>query len=262
MKSIRDVFYTFDEPVIYKKLRLYPITMKHYYVFNGLASCLLLEKNSIQDNPELAIKAIGMSYLEYLFYVNNDKNKLTYLLDGLLRLSLGKPDDENFTIGRATDTSGKPLLIIEDEEYNSDDFDELREIIAEQNMLDLPNEKIQKNVRDALEEAQRFKQKLNKSSVASLEEQLVAFSLYSGIPFREIYEMPIRKFVIGIRRSNHMIMSNIYLNASMSGFVKFKDKSVLKGWLADLEMEDKYGDVKMTPEQLASKNSFEDAKNK
>jgi hypothetical protein len=46
----------------------------------------------------------------------------------------------------------------------------------------------------------------------------------------------------------------------MSGFVKFKDKSILQGWLTDLEVADKYADVKMSPDALAGKANFEEAK--
>jgi len=59
-----------------------------------------------------------------------------------------------------------------------------------------------------------------------------------------------------------MIMSNIYLTASMSGFVTFKDKSILKTWLTDIEQEDAYEDVKMNPDELRGKANFENATKK
>jgi len=254
-----DMFSTFDSPIPYKKLEIYPVPMKHYYIFNTLATCLLLEKNSITD-PATAMKAISMSYLEYLFFVSNEENKLLYLLDGLLRLVL-KKENEDFSIRFSKNDNNKRVIIVDKEIYDASDFNEIRQIIAKQNMLDLPNEKIQKEVRDNLDEARRFKARLNKSSVAPLEEQLMALSMYSGWKLEEIYELTIRKFILGIRRANHMIMSNIYLTASMSGFVKFKNKDILKGWLADIRVEDEYSDVKMTPEELAGTASFESAKN-
>jgi len=252
----RDIFYTFDEPVTYKELRLHPIRMEHIYLMNMFSSVLLLEKNSISNNPELAVKAISMSYLEFLFKSSNKENNLIYLLDGLLRLVLNKLTDKNFEIKYDKDNVGKPIIKISGKTYNSSDFDELRKIISEQNMIDLPDERIQKNVRDKLEEAKKFRERVSGGfKPATLEEQIIALSLYTGWNLEHVKTMTVRKFFSSIRRANHMIMSNIYLTASMSGFVTFKDKSVLRGWLTDLSERDKYEDVKMSPESLVEKGA-------
>jgi hypothetical protein len=126
--------------------------------------------------------------------------------------------------------------------------------------LELPDERIQKTVRDSLEEARRYKEKLLGNKVASLEEQMLALSIYSGWELEKIYNMTIRKFRRAIARANHMVYQQIYQTASMSGFVEFKDKSVLSGWLADIDNNDRYGDVKMSLEELQSKADFSAAK--
>ena len=247
-----DRYLIFDDPIPYKDLLLYPVKIRDYMLLLTLASCLMLEKNSIRD-PVLAVKAISMSYLEYLFFVANPENQLISLFAGLLGLVLGKKEDKDFIINYWFDKNGKPFFKIDSTIYNSDDFDQIREIIAEQNGLELPNEKIQKDVRDKMEEARRFKQRMNKSKSASFEEQIVALSLYSGIDLEKLYNITVRKFVMMIRRTNHMIMSNIYLTASMSGFVTFKSKDILRPWIADLEEEDKYSDVKIDLEDMKKK---------
>jgi hypothetical protein len=253
----RDFYHVFDKPVVYKDLLLHPIKVKECYEFAFYSTCLLLEKNSIQGNPELALKAISMTRLEFLFESNNDENKLIARFDALLKLCT-KDWETIIVYGKEPD--GKPFFKVGETKYNSADFDEIRNIIAEQNLLDIPDERIQKNVRDSLEEARRFKERVSNSKTASLEDQMIALAMYAGWGLNDVYDMPYRKFVLSIRRANHMIMSDIYLNASMSGFVKFKDKSVLRGWLTDLETGDKYSDVKMNPEQLAGKASFDAAK--
>lgn len=219
----------------------------------------MLEKNSIKD-PILAMKAISMTYLEYMFEISKEDNILIQMFVGLMALVLNKKDDTEFSIQFYTDKDGRPMFEIFGKMYNSDDFDELRQIISEQNSLDLPDERIQKDVREKMEEARRFKQKLSRNKTASFEEQILALSLYSGWELEKIYEMTIRKFVMAVQRANHMIMSNIYLTASMSGMVTFKDKSVLKGWLADLEETDKNSDVLMSLNSVQNKVSGEDAK--
>lgn len=253
-------YYLFDKPVPYKKLLFYPVTLKDYYEFLFYAQCLLLEKNSIKD-PLLSIKAISMTYLEYLFQfpetikIGDNEYKYHELLDGLLRIVLNLGEKDTVLIKSSS-------IKINEEEYDSVDFDNIKKIISEQNLVELPDEKIQKNVRESFEEARRFKQKLSRNKSASLEEQITALAVYSGWSFEYIYQMSYRKFVLSVKRANQIIMSNIYLQASMSGFVSFKDKSVLKSWIADLDDDDPYSDVKMTTEQLQSKANFEEAKKK
>ena len=252
-------YYVFDDAIPYKGLLLYPVKIRDYMLFLSLASCLMLEKNSVKD-PVLAAKAISMTYLEYMFSISIEDKTLIELFVGLMALVLGKKDDAKFEISFYTGEEGRPLFKIDDKTYDSKDFDQLREVIAEQNSLELPNEKQQKEVRDSIEAARKFKQRISGSKVASFEEQLIALSLYSGWELDKIYNMTIRKFISSISRANHMIMSNIYLTASLSGFVTFKNPDVLKGWLADLTVENKDADVTMSVESLQSKISFEDAK--
>lgn len=250
-------YYVFDDPIPFKKLLLYPVRIRDYYEFLSCASCLMLEKNSIRD-PAMAVKSISMSYLEYMYFISTKENNFVLLFKWMMSIVLNKRDEFNMNIGY--DKNEKPFFEINGEIYNSDDFDQLRQIIAEQNGLDLPNEKIQKDVRDKLEEARRLKQKISNSKTADFEEQLTALSIYSGIKLEDIYKMTIRKFTMAIQRANQMIMSQIYLTASMSGFVTFKDKSVLQGWLADLNSVDKYADVKMSVESVQNRISGGDSK--
>lgn len=256
MTSARNYYHTFDKPVPYKNLLIYPVKVKDYYEFSFYMNSLMLEKNSIKDNPELAIRAISMSYFQYMVEIADEENKLLYLFDGLLRLVLDKRDA---VIRFGFLDKNKPFFSIDGEIYTSSDFDEIRLIISEQNMVSLPDFKIQKQVRETMEEARRFKQKVSNSKLASFEEQLMAISLYWGMELEKVYEMPIRKFFMAIKRANQMIMSNIYLTASMSGFVTFKNKDVLAGWLSDVSSDDEYADVKMDTKDLENKANFSDA---
>ena len=253
--------YIFDEPLTYKKLVFHPARIRDYYLFVTMASCLYLDRTSHTD-PIMAMKAISMTYLDYLFFSATEENNLLVLLVALLQYVLRGDINSTMDIRYRDSESGKKELIIEGDVYTSSDFDIIRQIIAEQNGLELPNEKIQKSVREDLEKAQDYKRKLAGYSIADLEEQMIALSLYSGWDLEYIYSMTFRKFFMAIKRANHMINSNITLNASMSGFVTFKDKKATRGWLADLSGDDKYGDVKLDPEQLQKKVSFEEAKSK
>jgi len=72
--------------------------------------------------------------------------------------------------------------------------------------------------------------------------------------------MTIRKFLKSIRRMDNLIHYKIYLAASMSGMVEFKDKSFIKHWLSQLDDENKYSDVSVDLDEIQDKVSLESAK--
>ena len=63
---------------------------------------------------------------------------------------------------------------------------------------------------------------------------MISLSVATGISMNNIYEMSIRKFRKSIERVDHKLHYEIYLAASMSGFVEFKNKDAIKHWMADL----------------------------
>lgn len=253
--NARDYYYIYDSPVPYKEgkpeeLWIHPATMRNYLDFHIYASCFLLEKNSVPD-----ARVISMSYLEYLYFTSNDENRLIQLFDGLLRLVLRKPELKFLAY---TDERGKPFFSVDEHSYNASDFDAIKEIIVEQNLFELPDEMIQKTVRDKMEEARRFKERMNNSKMASLEDQIIAVAIYTGWDMEKIYDLTIRKFIKTLQRADHIMHSQIYLAASLSGFVEFKDKSFIKHWLAEIA-SDKSKGVTVGLDEVQSKVNLSQA---
>jgi len=257
------VFYTtYDLPIPYKSLLIYPVTVKDYLLFSIFSQCLLIEKNTIPDP-----KIITMTELEYIFYLANQKEEHAHNIlwfDRLLALCL--KDDKSFediekSIKRYNyDEKGKPYFEIGETKYNAKDFLKIKEIIAEQNELELPDENISKEVRDKMEEAKRYREKMSKSVPATLEDYLVSLSIATGWSLDYIYSMTIRKFFSSLKRMDSFVHYKIYLTASLSGFVEFKDKSFIKHWLDGLEKKGKYQDVSVDLDSVQEKLSFESAK--
>lgn len=263
----REIYLTFDDPIPFKNgLMLYPVSLRKYYEFFFYSQCLMLEKNSIRD-PMLAMKAISMTYLEYLEFVSldskyNDENPSPLsLFFALLRLCMRLPEETKYKFGHKKE-DGKPVFIINENSYDSNDFDLLREIVAEQNELELPDERIQKDVRDAMEEARRERAKINGQTTAGLEDQIIALSVYTGLDIEQIYKFTIRKFHRMLKRADHILHQKIYLGASLSGMVEFKDKSFIKSWLANIDDEDKTKDVTTDLESIENKVSMKEAMGK
>ena len=220
-----ELSYIYDEPIKYKNLIIYPATVKDYIKFYFFSECLTLDKNSISD-----VKIISMTYLDYLYSVDTVENQYVAFLDALLRLVIRKPNAE---IRYGRNQKNKPIFIVDGDEYNSSDFEEIRQIICEYNMVELPDETIQKEIRDNMKKAQELRSK-SSGKMASLEDQIVCVMISSNLNLEQIYGLSIRKFSKILERADAKLHYEIYLSASMSGMVEFKDKSFIKHWMSDL----------------------------
>lgn len=253
----------FDLPIKYKELNIYPVYVKNYYEFYYFSQCLTVEKNIIPDP-----KVISMSNLEFIFwYTENNFEKEPYLLwfDRLLSICLPENAESFQPIEKSIDKyrydeKGRPFFEINGKAYDSKDFDEIKKIIINQNLIELPDESISKEVRDSLEEARRYKEKLSNTKTGTLEDYIVSLAVVTGWTYDYIYSLTIRKFISSLRRLDNYIHYKIYLSSSMSGMVEFKDKSFIKHWLSNINEKDKYKDVSMDLDAVRDKVSLESAK--
>lgn len=245
-----NINYIFDEPVEYKELKIYPILMRDYYYFSSVVDCLTIDKNSVPN-----VDIISMTYFDYLIEYSTEENNQMNKFIALLYLCT---KDENVHVLKKGNK--KFSFSISDILYTPEDFEELRKIIIEQNLVDIPDFTIQKEIRDKIEEGKRIRERGSKTKFASLEDQMVALSVSTGLSLGEIYNMPVRKFMKSIARIDAKLHYEIYLQSSLSGFVEFKDKSVIRHWLSDLT-KDKYEDDIISVEKIRDKISFNDKKN-
>ena len=264
MRSLFDIqALTFDKPIPYKNLLVYPVAMEKFFEFNFLGECLLLEKNTTLDG-------ISKTYLEYLYslQMNDDKDQNLLKFDALLKICLRK---DNIIIRYVFENNNKnPIFIIyENEEdskkgvngdkYDSLDFDKLRLLICEQNMVEIPDERIQKEVRDSMEEARRLRIKMNGVTPPTVEDEVVCMMTATSMTLEEISKMSIRKFNQLFQRIDWKIHYEIFMTASMSGMVEFKDKSVLKHWMSGIE-EDKWKGTMIDVDTMKGRLAFDDKK--
>jgi len=252
----------YDLPIPYKNINIYPATVKDYVYFNSYSQCLQLKKDEI-PNPVV----ISMSELDYIFYATEqDVNSQPYLywFDRLLAMCI-KDDDTFENIEKSLeryqyDKNHKAIFIIGKEVYTAKDFEEIKNIICQQNLVELPDKTISKEVRDSLEEAMEYKNRLSGTYSGTFEDYIISLSIITGWKLDYIHSMTIRKFVKSIRRIDNLIHYKIYLSASMSGMVEFKDKSFIKHWLVNLDSENKYKDVSMDLDTMQNKVSLGSAK--
>jgi len=250
-KSVYEKNLVFDLPVEYKGLKIYPALMNNYYEFYFLVQSILMEKNSIPD-----VSIITMTYLEYLYRYTTKDNPYALLFKELLAMVL-RIDSSRIEL--KFNENVKPIFLVDKITYDSDDFENIKLIICEQNMVEIPDETIQKEIRDKMEEAKRLKAKMSQTKMGSLEDLVVAVLISTSFKIDDIYNLSIRKFNKIIERLDHKLHYQIYLTASMSGMVKFKDEKFIKHWLADLD-KDKLAGVTIGLDEIQSQVNFENQK--
>jgi F0F1-type ATP synthase alpha subunit len=152
------------------------------------------------------------------------------------------------------DESGKNAFFqIDNITYDANDFEKIKNIIMQQNCLDPIDTTISKEVRDKMLEAEKYKMQQNMTKVCSLEEQMVCVLISTALKLDDIYNLTIRKFSKILQRVDHKLHYQIYLNAQMSGMVKFEGENKLKHWMSDLTKTDRFADVKMDMSEMQRK---------
>jgi len=237
----------FDKPISYKELNIYPVKMKDYLEFHWLVNCLLVDKNSIPD-----ARVISMTYLRFLYFMAEaEEMPYIYMIKKLLCMVLHFDFKEDIKF--YVDEKDRAFFKIKNVEYSASDFDAIAKIIMEQNCIKPIDETIQKEIRDALDKAEEYRMKQNHRKMCSLEEQMICVLISTSLKLEDIYELTIRKFEKILERVDAKMHYEIYLSASMSGFVTFEDKNAIKHWMSDLTKEDEYEDVKVDMEAMHKK---------
>ena len=233
-----EIYNIFDEPIPYFKnkedttpLLIYPVLMENYIIFNSCTRCLILEKNRTPD-----IKTISMSYLDYIFYysdLNKDNEVYLHSLLTLLGICL-RSDIQDVLI----DKDNRHYLKIQDNIYDKNDFNKIKEIICSQNMVDLPDETIHPSIRKALKEEADFKRRNsgNNEYPPSLEKQIICLMESMHWSKEQIKKITIRTFVQLIQTIDYKIHYKIYKAASMSGMVTFEKE--IPHWMSDIKTKE------------------------
>lgn len=288
---LNEIFYAFDKPISYKDLTLYPVTMKHCTIFTILSNCLTIRKNGSGD-----IRAITMSYLDYIFYLSFEKNKEYYAqwLISLLELCLHKGEYVCNGDGEKVLRKGKPISTIEifvNEEgkyniaifnldlteeylaretdgfdkrfyhiYDSTDFTKIREIICKQNNLEIPDETIHPDIQAKIDEYDEIQRRKNKDEICSLESQINLYMTISGLPKHEIEKLSIRAFGNAMERLG--IFTDYCLATLLSPNMDKKDRKKILSWLGKSKKLSKLDKIKTDYSSFADKFDMNKIKKK
>lgn len=258
-------YFTFDEPVPFDGLTLYPATVRNYNSFMSSSTCCTLNKN---DDPE----GLRLTHLDYLMKKLKDEKdgplwctRLTKLVEVcmhiengykcpkcgkhisitefFMRLSnpnLNKEDIDKCECGekmyatirwQQNEKSKKRTdLVIDNHVIDADSFYRLRKILMYQNVPDWQDdEDVIKEIRD--DQAARSEILSKGQGKASLERKMCCLCVKTGFHIEDLYDMPIRKFSQMLGIADDLINYETTKLGLMTGMVSLKDGSHIDHWI-------------------------------
>ena len=264
VEFFRDKYFTYDQPVPFKELTLYPVTVKDYNEFLSSSACLTLNKN---DDP----KGIAMSHIDYLLSKMQDEKegplwslRFTKILELCLHIKSGlkcpkcgkfmsfeefymkyeDPSIENKndillcecgekmveTVRFKENEKKKKIFVFDGVELNSQDFNKLRKYIMYQNLPDYKDDSwVDKAVRD--DQAARAELKSRGSGTATLERKIMGVCANTHWKIDEVYSLSIRKFLMILGMIDDIMNYTITRTGLMSGFASLPKGETVEHWL-------------------------------
>ena len=259
---LKDMFYACDKPFKYKNILLYPVTMDLCMIFYILANCLVLRKNTSGD-----INAIQNTYLDYLFYLAQAGNEQYVLyLDKLLLIVLRRTefaqDEDGHKILTKNNSLIKTVEFIEEkgkmyiyilkkeiqlpfsgiceqnyDKIDSKDFDIIKNIICEQNNIELIDESIHPDKIQKIEEWEEYQAKKNKDKICSLEEQKAILKAIKGWSTEQLDKTTIRSFYTELERFG--VLVDYSLLSILKPNMDKKDQDKILNWLGKVKKKTK-----------------------
>ena len=209
---------TFDDPIDYKGLLLYPVSIRKINKFLQSSSVIRIQKEYIPDK-----EIIKMSYLKFLM-TNIDKEKEEYgeslTFDLLALCFMICMRIEEISIRLFIDEGGKAKLILNGVEIDENEFDYLRKLILYQNLPNYDDELMNPDLKNDLEEADKIKN--GGEETEDFEHLIANLVIGTGMNIDDVKNLPIRKFYIIGQVMDRKLHYSIYKQASVGGFVEFK----------------------------------------
>ena len=265
IKGYEESYFAFDEPIPFCGLKLYPVAVRNYNAFLITSSCFTLNKNDdpegitqthlnyllnkIQDPKEGQLWGYKFSkLLEMIFHLQNGYRceqcgEFMSWGDYIKKLSEQKDNPVPNVVcdkcgGRLLPTirygteekTKKKKLIIDGHDISSKDFDKLRRLALYQNLPDYRDDSwVHPEIREDQQEKQRLLALKGGGATASLERKICCASVKSCYKVSEIFDMPIRKFLILFDAIDSAMTYEAQMLGRMTGM--FASKSPIDHWV-------------------------------
>lgn len=223
--------------------------------FSLMSACLTQPHLTTGD-----IKAIQMSYFDYLIYLATEKGKSIFLsqLYQLLAMCLRlKPKGEIngqpvYDIDFICRENEKSSLRIGDLFFNGEDFDSIREIISEQNALELPDETTNPDIVKAYKTVEEYNARHSNVKICDLEDQINIVVAKTAYKRNEVLGMTIRSFVHLTDRIDRIMRYELL--TLLSPNMEEKDRKSIEHYMeARKTQKEKYKTAFVTQESVEKK---------
>lgn len=271
VEYLRDKYFTYDEPVPFCGLYLYPVSVRNYNEFMTSNACLLLNKN---DDP-MGIKFAHLDYL--LSKISDEKEGVLWsmrfskiielcfhILPGMKCSKCGKyiPYDQFFTEERVklyqegTDEDRKKFFdcdcgegkMVASLDQKKDEKSNKTVLLIDGHEIDsnnfnklrkfilyqnLPDFKDDSWVDKAIRDDQAAKNEIvsRDSGNATIERKILCICAAMSYKLKDVYEMSIRQFVSLLGVINDLIEYKIAKAGLMSGMVSLKKGQTIDHWI-------------------------------
>lgn len=226
MDNLADVW---GDPRYHKETPIFPIRMKDSLRFYDSLNSIMISKNDT-DNVEV----IRMSYMKFIYILslNNEYRILYEKFTELMRLVFREEKVELFE-----NEKGRIIMNVNDKyQIRETEFDKIKTIISEQNLVDIEDDNLHPEVRKKIQEAREFMAKRG-NNIAPLDQRIIAYRCVMKVPYSEIKELTLYQFNRELERCSHINESDALLHAKYSGMVTFKDETKLPNWLSEIKRE-------------------------
>lgn len=242
--ELLEKYLPFDRPVPYKDLLISPIKLRDMYEVQEILGVLQIDKNDLGE-----IAFISMSKLRFTLLAICTEEKYREALCQLLYKALSIKDKEiDIYIDDTTEylIIGKKIdeihgINIFDErtaiKITAEDFDEIIRIILYQNVLDYTDRYIDPDVRRAVNEYYRLKNK--DAKIVPLEHKITCVQLKTGMTKGAIGDLTIRNFY---QLFDTLVDESDYIAAKTAEFNGVQFKSPIEHW-AYKARKDKYAEA-------------------
>lgn len=203
-----------DKPLSYKDLILYPATMSDWKDFYMCYGILQIDKDS--QGPEIA----ALSYLDFIIFLTMFDKRYQDMFYTIMKICIGEDVDIDFF---RDEDKNKNYIRINGHQYDKYDFDNIIKLINYQNDFRFDDTYIDPTLKKALEEERELKAK--KATPTTLEEQIIAVMVSTGMSMDTIRSMTIRKFSLCYIKSIERLDYQIAKTAELNG-TKFKETIV------------------------------------
>jgi hypothetical protein len=260
----RDKYFTYDLPIPFGRLTLYPVSIKDYNEFLSSSACLTLNKND-------DIAGIRMTNIDYLLSKMQDEKegpmwslRFTKIIELCFHIKSGlkcpkcgkfmsfeefyiKYEDESIidknsilncecggkyqeTIKFKENEKGKKIFVFDGIEVDNQTFNKLRKYIMYQNLPDYKDDSwVDKAIRD--DQAAKNELKSRGSGTASLERKIIGVCVNTHWKIEEVMNMTIRKFLMVLGMVDDIMNYTITRTGLMSGFASLPKGETVEHWL-------------------------------